>query len=177
MTQQERFAAFAASLDAETAEYTETFPAANPDAVRTHLAFVQAMQTWERSWVSVPDGGVTEGQWTLLRMLFLSPDHRMAQSEIARRIGVSGTYITKLIDAVEAKGYLQRAVNRDDRRVTYAVLTTAGVDFCERVIPQILEAMTRATAALSANQQRTLQDLLIKLCIGLTSPEESASVT
>jgi DNA-binding MarR family transcriptional regulator len=170
MTNRSEVEAFLEEIEPSVQSYVDAQPAADPRTIRSFLAFVQSVQIWNANWTSIRDEKLPEGQWTLLRLIFFSPEKKMAQSEIARTMGVTGTYVTKLIDALEEMSYLQRVVNREDRRVTYAVLTSEGLEFCQRVIPQIIDSMKEELFAFSTEDKRRLHDLMIKLCVGMSTP-------
>src|SRR3990172_7637601 len=69
-------------------------------------------------------------RFTLLRTLYFAKDTPLPQNEISRRMGVSRTNITNLIDGLERDGLVTRVTSASDRRVSYAQLTPEGERVC-----------------------------------------------
>ena len=91
-------------------------------------------------------------RYAVVRVIFLSEDGRLSLSEIAKRVGVTTTNITNLIDGLERDGWVERQAHPSDRRVTYVRLTTDGLERCSRLIParSILSPRQRTPTALPA---------------------------
>jgi DNA-binding MarR family transcriptional regulator len=64
-----------------------------------------------------------------------SPDQRLKMSDLADQVLLSKSGLTRLVDRLEAKGYIRREACRADRRVAYAVLTPEGLKARERSWP------------------------------------------
>jgi DNA-binding MarR family transcriptional regulator len=59
-------------------------------------------------------------------------DRRMTMSELAGRLMISRSGATRLVDRLERRGWVGRESQPDNRRVTYAVLTSAGAQAMRR---------------------------------------------
>lgn len=55
-----------------------------------------------------------------------APDRRLRMNELAERVLLSRTGMTRLVDRIEAAGCLRREPVQGDRRGAYAVLTDEG---------------------------------------------------
>jgi DNA-binding MarR family transcriptional regulator len=90
--------------------------------------FLQAYSVVTRAIdAGVLKAGVLSIDWyDLLLTLERSPDQRLKLNELADRVLFSRSGLTRLVDRVEAAGYLRRERSVEDRRVTYAVLTPEG---------------------------------------------------
>ena len=102
--------------------YAKAYPHVDEQALVSHIltAFVGNMMT--SGLVRHLAGAgfeITRPRFTLLRMLYLSSDHRLPQSEIAQSMRVSGANVTQLIDALEREGWVERMINP----VSYTHLT------------------------------------------------------
>jgi DNA-binding MarR family transcriptional regulator len=64
--------------------------------------------------------------YDVLLTLERSPDHRLRLNELADRVLISRSGLTRLIDRIEAAGFLRRERSVQDRRGAYAVLTPEG---------------------------------------------------
>ena len=87
----------------------------------------------------------------------------MLLGEVQRRILVSSGGITFLVDRLAAKGYVERRACETDRRARYAVLTSSGERLIADIFPAHAEAIERAMAGLSVEEQRQTIELLKKL--------------
>src|SRR5688572_23156776 len=53
-------------------------------------------------------------------------DEQLTMGVLADRVGLTTGGVTRLIDRMEAAGYVERIASRNDRRVMYVALTDAG---------------------------------------------------
>jgi DNA-binding MarR family transcriptional regulator len=65
--------------------------------------------------------------YDVLIELYEAPEKRLRLHEIAQRVVLSRSGLTRLVDRLEQSGYLQRQSDPDDRRGYYAVITAEGV--------------------------------------------------
>lgn len=68
-----------------------------------------------------------------------APDRRLTMSELAEAVVFSRSGLTRLVDRLQMQGYVHREMHPRDRRSTYAVLTTAGLELRERAWPRYSE--------------------------------------
>jgi DNA-binding MarR family transcriptional regulator len=71
----------------------------------------------------------------LLAELAHAPDRRLRMSEISQRLTISATSVTRVVDALQARGYAKRTLSQGDRRVVYTELTDQGAELLERAHP------------------------------------------
>lgn len=64
----------------------------------------------------------------VLLRLGRSPDNRLTMSELARQLAITSGGATRLVDRVEAAGYIERCACPEDRRVQWVGLTESGRD-------------------------------------------------
>ena len=55
-----------------------------------------------------------------------SPDRRLRMAELAERLGLSSSATTRLVDRLEARGWVRRESPRDNRRIINVLITTDG---------------------------------------------------
>jgi DNA-binding MarR family transcriptional regulator len=79
--------------------------------------------------------GVSLAELDALAELAHAPDRRLSMREIGQRLTISTTSVTRVVDGLEAKGYVSRVLSSGDRRVVYAVLADDGADLLERARP------------------------------------------
>jgi MarR family 2-MHQ and catechol resistance regulon transcriptional repressor len=146
--------------------YSKAYPHVDEQALVSHIltAYVGNMLT--SGLVRQLAGAgfeITRPRFTLLRMLYLSPEHRLPQSEIAQSMRVSGANVTQLIDALEREGWVERLINPADKRVTFAQLTPDGEERCSRLLPAMIEFMEGSMSGLTIEELSLLEGLLAKL--------------
>ena len=90
--------------------------------VRGHSAVTRALNT-----KLVADHGLTINDYEALLHLARAEDRRMRRVDLAERLILTASGVTRLLDGLEEAGYVDRASCASDRRVTYAVLTESGL--------------------------------------------------
>jgi DNA-binding MarR family transcriptional regulator len=69
---------------------------------------------------------LTLGEYDVLLRLVRAPDRSLRMTEIAQRILISPSGLTRVVDGLEQKGLVERRRDTDDARVVRARLTDAG---------------------------------------------------
>ena len=98
--------------------------------------------------------GLTAAQATALREM-TGP---MTMRELAERMSCEPSNATFVIDKLEKQGLVERRAHPTDRRAKLLVLTADGDVLRERLLELLVQ--DSPLAGLTAQQQRTLQDLL-----------------
>jgi MarR family transcriptional regulator, 2-MHQ and catechol-resistance regulon repressor len=83
--------------------------------------------------------------------------------ELQRHVSVSSGGATFLVDRLEGKGLVRRKSSADDRRATFAALTTKGERVLTRIRPKHVRAIRKAASGLSGRRQRAMTALLREL--------------
>ncbi len=90
--------------------------------LRGHAAVTRAMNAQ-----LVADHGLTINDYEALLQLARADERRMRRVDLAERLLLTASGVTRLLDGLEQAGYVDRDSCASDRRVTYAVLTDAGL--------------------------------------------------
>lgn len=88
------------------------------------------------------DFDVTVDQWLVLKNL--SESGPMSQTELANLVFKDHPTLTRIIDLLCKKGYLERLLHPQDRRSFHLHLTEAGVAKVTELKPQVLEIREKA---------------------------------
>jgi DNA-binding MarR family transcriptional regulator len=91
--------------------------------VRGHAAVTRAMNAR-----LVADHGLTINQYEALLHLARADGRRMRRVDLAERLVLTASGVTRMLDGLEQAGYVDRDACASDRRVTYAVLTETGLE-------------------------------------------------
>lgn len=108
--------------------------------------------------------GLPLSSYEVLLRLARSDGARLRLSELAGQVALSTSGLTRLVDRLEAAGYLVREACPTDRRGLYAVLTDAGREVLERATDAHLEGLElHLSAPLAPGELEQLSSLLGKL--------------
>lgn len=109
-------------------------------------------------------GGIPPVQLQALSVL-AAGDLRMR--ELARRLGLATSTVTRLVDRLEAAGLAERRSERPDRRTVLVGLTTGGREALDAVLARLRSLAGDLLTRLAPHEQRELVRLLAKLGDGL----------
>jgi len=160
--------------------YTKAFPDADVEALATHLSVASSAGLMRRGIEArIREMGfeLSRPRYSIIRQLYLSPGHGLAQSDLAQKLNVSGPNVTQLIDGLVADGWVERVISAEDRRVVHACLTPEGEDRASRLVPAVVDFMVSSCDSLTSEEQATLQALLMKVrasvdALGMDMPGE-----
>src|SRR6478672_7699997 len=71
--------------------------------------------------------GLPLSWYDVLLELATAPEGRLRMSDLADRVVLSRTRVSRLVDELVARGLVTRLDNPEDRRSAYAAITKAGV--------------------------------------------------
>lgn len=110
--------------------------------------------------------GLSVWQWRVMAVAAETPG--MDATEIGRRTAMDKVAVSRAIAGLIARGLLQRAPSRTDRRRTELSLTAAGKHIYARIVPMALAEEARLISALSGTEQAELARLLGQLAEAAT---------
>ena len=100
-------------------------------------------------------------QWlTLMKLRTESP---MSASELARSLGHNQGALTRVLDALEATGMVERRRSTSDRRSVELRLTAEGSRYVEAQLPIAIDALNHVLDVFSPSEVETMIDLLSRL--------------
>ena len=148
------------------ASYTGAFPDVEPGRLVAHLELIHTGKAVVDGLVAhlAREGfEITRPRFTILRLLYLCPERKLLQNEIAREMGVTAANVTQIIDALQGEGWVERVVSPTDRRFTYAQLTPWGVEQCAKLVPAIVDFMDTTCDAISEEEVELLTSILARV--------------
>ncbi|MFY0660084.1 MAG: MarR family transcriptional regulator [Shimia sp.] len=78
--------------------------------------------------------GISVNEFLMLLHLQRSPKHRLARVELAKRMHVSASTVTRMAAPMEKIGLLSRDVDERDARIVFVVLTETGAGRLEEAL-------------------------------------------
>lgn len=103
---------------------------------------------------------ITPQQYNVLRILRGAGEQGLPTLEIADRMIEQAPGVTRLLDRLEAKGWVRRQRCPEDRRQVLCWLTPAGLDLVAQLDEPVASADAEAVAELSPDDQDHLLKLL-----------------
>jgi MarR family 2-MHQ and catechol resistance regulon transcriptional repressor len=129
-----------------------------------HLLGAHATLTRQLSTQLVEDHGLTMSEYEVLFLLSREPEHAMRRIDLSREVRLSPSGITRMLDRLEATGLVEKGACAKDARVTYAVLTDAGMKKLRECAPDHFAAIERMIGErLSDEEVESLSELLGRL--------------
>ena len=104
---------------------------------------------------------ISHDQWGVL--IVMAQGHGQSAAELARTIECDGGSMTRMIDRLEAKGYLTRERRGDDRRVVWLQLTPAGKDLAEKLKSVVVDVQNHHLRGFTADELEVFKDFLRRM--------------
>jgi DNA-binding MarR family transcriptional regulator len=101
---------------------------------------------------------VTVDQWLVLKNL--SENELLSQTELANLVFKDNPTLTRIIDLLCKKGYVERLPHPQDRRSFQLHLTESGLDKVSELRPKILEIREKAWENLTARDFEEFKRIL-----------------
>lgn len=113
--------------------------------------------------------GLNPTEFAVLELLYAKGEQKI--QNIGKKILLSSSSMTYVIDKLEQKGHIERKPCATDRRVIFAHITDKGKSFMEEAFPLHEKMITELFSVLSSEEIETLIPLVKK--VGLTAAEQS----
>jgi DNA-binding MarR family transcriptional regulator len=107
-----------------------------PLFLTTHAVLVDAIES-RLAQARLPPLAWYDALWALER----SPERKLRLHEMAQRMVLARSNLTRLVDRLEAAGLVKRERAGDDRRGAYAVLTARGAATRQKMWPVYAKAV------------------------------------
>ena len=123
--------------------------------------------------------GLSLAEYDALLQLAEAPGHRLRMNQLADRVILSRSGVTRLIDRLAIDGFVERAHCSSDARGAEAVLTEAGLDSLRRAARTHLRGIERHFLAIVPTDDlpvvgRALGEVARRACEGRTVPAADA---
>jgi DNA-binding MarR family transcriptional regulator len=82
-------------------------------------------------------------EFEVLMRLARTPGHRLRMTDLAAQTSLSTSGVTRVVDRMDRDGLIVREACASDRRSSYAVITEAGLNRLDALLPEHLEIIQR----------------------------------
>lgn len=115
----------------------------------------------------IGEAGLPLRFYDVLLELAAAPGRRLRMTELADRVVLSRTRVSRLVDEMASAGLLVREQNPDDKRSAYATLTEQGLQRYRRAAPTYLAGIEEHFAqALSDRELKLVATALGRVLAG-----------
>ncbi|WP_194815981.1 MarR family winged helix-turn-helix transcriptional regulator [Nocardia sp. XZ_19_385] len=104
-----------------------------------------------------------------------SPNRRLRMTDLATQTSLSTSGVTRLVDRLERAGLLTRELDPSDRRSSYAVLTEAGEQRLEAVLPVYIDAIEQWFTGLLTPEQLDGLTTALRVIRDQVNPEATST--
>ena len=104
---------------------------------------------------------ITIEQWILLKII--DENYPISQKELAIKSLRDPASITRTLDLLQKKGYIERQTIPENRRQYNIILTSQGSKFIQEHLPIINQHRAKSIEGLTDEETQTLSKLLLKI--------------
>jgi DNA-binding MarR family transcriptional regulator len=134
------------------------FTSREQEAFLSLLRTADALEAQVESWLKA--FGLTSTQYNALRILRGAGPEGLPCREIGERMITHDPDITRLLDRLEDRGFVERARDKNDRRVIYGKITTAGLKLLREMDVPVEKRGREMLRHVSQEKLKQLIDLL-----------------
>jgi DNA-binding MarR family transcriptional regulator len=114
--------------------------------------------------------GLTLGDYQVLVFLSEAADHAMRMCDLAERLQLSPSGLTRRLDGLVSAGFVARMPSTSDRRVMLAELTPAGFAALDGAAPRHVDSVRRRIFDhLDGEQVRAMESIFGAIRAGLST--------
>ncbi len=117
--------------------------------------------------------GMPLSWYDVLLELAAEPDGRLRMSDLAERVVLSRTRVSRIVDELMARGWIDKHGHPEDRRSAYAEITQPGLAEFKAAAPTYLHAIEREFAGPLTNAELAQLAMLL----GKVNPRQRAATS
>ncbi|MDY0407990.1 MarR family winged helix-turn-helix transcriptional regulator [Virgibacillus soli] len=131
-------------------------------SLKLFVVLTRALQSVEEKVMQDIKGhGLNLTEFAVLELLYHKGDQPI--QKIGEKVLLASSSITYVVDKLEKKGYLARIACPNDRRVTFASITTIGINLMDEIFPKHKEAIRQIMGGLNMEEKQFVIEELKKL--------------
>jgi len=145
---------------------------------RAAQRLLEAFTRYRRAgWRHTPVGGLTPSEMMVLWhvMSTTQPGCGIKVSDISNHLNVAPPTVTQQINNLEANGYVQRSMDKEDRRAVRVTLTAKGEQALKEAHDALMASLTGLVEYLGEEDSEKLADLMSRVSTYFHEVRESGS--
>ena len=116
-----------------------------------------------RKFDSLSVHGLGFNDFAILYILNSSSENKMRRIDLAEKIGLTASGVTRLLNPMEKIGLVTRETNERDARVSYVVITSTGKKILEDALPTAENITKDILPSGKVKSLKTVSDFLYEL--------------
>ena len=127
-----------------------------------NLTIIQTI-TAKRFDARLQNHGISLNEFMILHHLANAQDEKLRRTDVAEKVGLTASGITRMLSPLEKLGYVKREANSRDARVSYVKLANAGKKIYLEAIATAESASEQLMATVKSKKLEDLQRMLLDL--------------
>ncbi|SEI96628.1 DNA-binding transcriptional regulator, MarR family [Dyadobacter sp. SG02] len=127
-----------------------------------NLTIIQTI-TAKRFDARLQNQGISLNEFMILHQLANAPDEKLRRTDVAEKVGLTASGITRMLSPLEKLGYVKREANSRDARVSYVKLANAGKKIYLEAIATAEATTEQIMASVKTRKLDDLQKMLSEL--------------
>jgi DNA-binding MarR family transcriptional regulator len=151
----------------------QRYPALEIPALETWLKLMRVSGDCENDLDKfLANHNLSQRKFFVLILLMRNPDG-LNVSQLAAGTRVSCATMTGVVDGLFKAKLLTRETDEQDRRAFVVIITAAGQELLDQILPQHYQRISRIMAALDEKERTQLKGLLAKISAGLDTARDT----
>ncbi|MEO1815451.1 MAG: MarR family winged helix-turn-helix transcriptional regulator [Acetobacterium sp.] len=123
---------------------------------------------------SLKQWDLTSSQFSVIMYLLKNQDQAVIQKNIEEAFLLKGPTVTGIVKRLVEKGFIERRIDAQDRRINHLVLTARGRELQPLLFAEITRLEAETLEGLSSDDLVLLETILRQILKNITTPCQSA---
>ena len=130
--------------------------------IKLAQAYAKINQAFDRHLI----GGLGFNDLIILYYLSQTPDEKMRRIDLADKVGITPSGITRMLVPMERQGMIKRENSEQDGRVSYVKLTSGGKRLLEETIEEAEFLAEEILPSTKLNNIRDINEIFLLISLG-----------
>lgn len=136
----------------------------NSDVVKLFIDFQWTYRNVQKQYdYALDKNDLSESRFIILMFLYHAPYQTLLPSVISEKLGAARATVSKLLKAMETKGWISKSNSTTDKRSLSVQLTETGNHVLEKFLPENFSIVNKLLGNLSSEEIQQLSNLLKKI--------------
>jgi len=136
----------------------------NSDIVKLFIDFQWTYRNMQKQYdYALDKNDLSESRFIILMFLYQAPNQTLLPSVISEKLGATRATVSKLLKAMEMKGWISKSTSTTDKRSLTIQLTETGNHVLEKFLPENFSIVNDLLGNLSSEEIQQLSNLLTKI--------------